>query len=82
MRISFDLDDKLTCYVEPAMLCQSPVEAVGQQLHQPSHQNPASRHVDTVLATANGAAAIPDEHLGQRATDARRCANQDRFVHG
>ena len=26
MRISFDLDDKLICYVEPAMLCQSPVE--------------------------------------------------------
>lgn len=54
MRISFDLDDKLTCYVEPAMLCQSPVEAVGQQLHQPGHENPASRHVDTMLATANG----------------------------
>jgi len=54
MRISFDLDDKLTCYVEPAMLCQSPVEAVGQQLHQPGHENRASRHVDTMFATANG----------------------------
>ena len=54
MRISFDLDDTLICYVEPAMLCQSPVETVGQQLHQPGHEHPASRHVDTMFATANG----------------------------
>ena len=26
--------------------------------------------------------AFADEHLGQLATDARRCANQDRLLHG
>jgi len=54
MRISFGLDDTLICYVEPAMLCQSPVDTVRQQLYQPAHENPASRHVDTMFATANG----------------------------
>ena len=54
MRISFDLDDSLIWHVEPAMLRQSPVETVGQQPHQPGHEHPASRHVDTMFATANG----------------------------
>ena len=42
-----------TCHVEPAMLCQSPIDTVGQQPHQPRHDDPASCHVDAVLATEN-----------------------------